>query len=253
MDCVNKSMRRVGVWAILACVGAPCLLGNSRETVTPVSPGFSSVWRHGFVPFALLSADPTEVLIHKVEQRYNKARTLTVDFVEDYSIQGRRRPSESGKLSLRKQGKMRWDYTKPAGKVFVSDGKMIYLYTSEDNKVEKIPLKDTEDMRAPLAFLLGHLDLKKEFRDFIVRPESGSTWLEAGAKSAKTPYEKIQMLISADGQISKLNVMGRDASQLQFDLSHEQVNPEVNDSIFAFKIPPGAEVVNAIEYVGEGR
>ena len=29
---------------------------------------------------------------------------------------------------------------------------MIYLYTAWDNRVEKIPLKDTEDMRAPLRF-----------------------------------------------------------------------------------------------------
>ena len=195
----------------------------------------------------------TDSLITKVEQRYNKARTLTVDFVEDYRVLGHARPPERGKLSLRKQGKMRWDYSKPVGKVFISDGKTIYLYTAEDNKVEKIPLKDTEDMRAPLAFLLGHLDLKKEFRDFLVRPGDGAEWLTASAKNGNTPYEKIEMLIADDGEINKMDVLGRDGSRLQFTLSHEQLNPAVNDSLFAFKIPPGAEVVNAIEYSGEGR
>jgi len=58
-------------------------------------------------------------------------------------LQGHRRSPEAGKLTLRKQGKMRWDYAKPAGKVFVSDGKMFYLHTAADNKVEEIPLKDT--------------------------------------------------------------------------------------------------------------
>jgi outer membrane lipoprotein carrier protein len=135
----------------------------------------------------------------------------------------------------------------------VSDGKMIYLYTAADNKVEKLPLKDTEDMRAPLAFLLGHLDLKKEFRDFIVRPDAAGLWLDAGAKNAKTPYGKIQMLVGPAGEIRKLNVVGRDESELQFTLSNERVNPSVNQSLFTFKIPPGAEVVDAIEYAGEGR
>ena len=195
----------------------------------------------------------TDGLIQKVEQHYNKAKTLTVAFVEDYSIQGHRRPQEAGSLTLRKQGKMRWDYTKPAGKVFVSDGKMIYLYTSADNKVEKIRLKDTEDMRAPLAFLLGHLDLKKEFRDFTLRPEGGSAWLDANAKNAKTPYQAIQMRVTADGEINQLTIIGRDESRLQFGLSNERVNPAVDDSLFAFRIPAGAEVVDAVEYAGEGR
>jgi outer membrane lipoprotein carrier protein len=50
---------------------------------------------------------------------------------------------------------MRWDYLRPAGKLFISDGKTVYLYSASENRVEKMPLKDTEDMRAPLAFLLG--------------------------------------------------------------------------------------------------
>jgi outer membrane lipoprotein carrier protein len=195
----------------------------------------------------------TDDLIQKVERRYNGAKTLAVDFVEEYSVQGHRRPAESGKLTLRKQGKMRWDYAKPAGKLFVSDGKMVYLYTSEDNKVEEIPLKDTEDMRAPLAFLLGHLELKKEFRDFAVWPEGEERWLSANAKSPRSLYEKVEMLVNPDGAIKALVVFGRDASRLQFALSHEQLNPTVNDAFFAFRIPPGAEVVSALEYAGEGR
>ena len=79
---------------------------------------------------------------------------------------GRPRKSESGELTLRKPGRMRWDYTAPAGKLFLSDGKQVYLYTPDSNRVERMPLKESDDMRAPLAFLLGKLDFAKEFRDF---------------------------------------------------------------------------------------
>lgn len=221
-----NSMRQLGFWAIFGCAVAPLML---QADTAP------------------------DALISKVEQHYNKARTLTVDFVETYSMQGHPRPTETGKLTLRKQGKMRWDYSRPSGKLFISDGKTIYLYTSDDNRVEKIPLRDTEDMRAPLAFLLGHLELKKEFQNFTVKPDGPAEWLYATARSAKAPYEKIQMLIRPDGEISQLIVLSRDGAQLNFQLSDEKVNPPVNDSLFAFKIPPGAEVVNAVEYTGEGR
>jgi len=198
--------------------------------------------------FALTEAD---ALIQAVQERYNGARTLSVNFVESYSIVGHARPPESGLLTLRKQGKMRWDYSQPKGKLFVSDGKSVFLYTEGDNRVEKVPLKATEDMRAPLAFLLGRLDMKKEFRDFQVRNTGSGTWLDAKAKNDRLPYEGIRMLVGPDGDIRQLNVFGRDQSVTGFSFSNEKLNPPVPDDLFHFKVPPGAEVVNAVEFAAE--
>ena len=198
---------------------------------------------------SVVFADPTaDGLIKQLQDRYNGARTLSVGFVENYSIQGHARPPEMGTLTLRKQGKMRWDYTRPAGKLFISDGKNVYLYTARDNRVEKVPLKDTEDMRAPLAFLLGRLDMKKEFRDFQAHPGQGGMWLDAAAKNDRLPYEQVQMLIAADGAVRELKVLGRDQSVVTYAFSDEHLNPPVSDSIFHFQIPPGAEVVDAVEF-----
>lgn len=203
------------------------------------------------IVFALavaLGAPTADELIRQLQDRYNGVRTLSVDFrMEDHQ-----RPPEEGKLTLRKQGKMRWEYSKPAGKLFVADGKTVYLYSAKDNKVEKVPLKDTEDMRAPLAFLLGRLDLKKEFRNFATRPgEEGGTWLAASAKNDRAPYEQIEMLIGPDGSVRHLKTTGRDQSAIDYYFKEERLNPPVSDTLFHFTIPPGAEVVDAIEYGAE--
>ena len=196
---------------------------------------------------------PTDRLIEQVEARYNKAQTLSVQFEESYSLLGRKRPPESGTLTLRKGGKMRWDYAHPEGKLFVSDGKTIFLYTSGDNRVEKLPVRDTEDMRAPLAFLLGKLDMKKEFRNFQVQEQPGGTLLSASAKNDRLPYKTVDMLIAGDGSIRQLRVAGRDESLLTYVFRDEKLNIPLNDSIFHFTIPPGAEVVDAVDYKGEGK
>jgi outer membrane lipoprotein carrier protein len=201
----------------------------------------------------LFAQTSTDGLIKQVQQRYNRARTLSVEFIEEYSMQGHARQPEAGTLTLRKQGKMRWDYSRPAGKLFVSDGKSVYLYTAADNRVEKVPLKDTEDMRAPLAFLLGRLDMKKEFRDFTARPGEGGTWLDASAKTDNLPYGKVQMLITANGSIQELKVVGRDESELNFRFKEERLNPAVPDSLFRFVVPPGAEIVQPVEFNGENK
>jgi outer membrane lipoprotein carrier protein len=184
-------------------------------------------------------------LLRGVEQHYNRAKTLQVHFVESYSVQGRARKSESGELTLRKPGRMRWDYSAPSGKLFVSDGKDVYLYTPEAHRVEKTKLKASDDMRTPLAFLLGKLDFAKDFRDFEVKPEGANFLITAKARNDKLPYEKIQMLVTPDYQIQRLVIDGQDLSMLTFQLDGEKLNPPVDDAVFKFQMPAGATLVNA--------
>ena len=195
---------------------------------------------------AFASQTEIQALIRGVEHRYNAARTLSVSFTETYRIAGRERAPESGRLVLRKPGRMRWTYTRPEGKLFVSDGKEVYLYTSQDNRVEKSTLKASDDLRAPMAFLLGKLNLKKEFQDFESHGGTVGTWLVGKAANDRLPYESVAMLIAPDYSIRELKITGRDESTLNFSFSDETVNPKVNDELFAFAIPAGAEVVNAV-------
>jgi len=188
----------------------------------------------------------TNLLIQRVESHYNRARTLSLRYREVMVEEGRSRRPESGVLTLRKPGKMRWEYDSPAGKLFVSDGKTVYLYTPQDQRVERSSLKVSEDLRAPMAFLLGHLDLKREFAAFSIREAGADTWLDAAAKNSRVPYEKIELLVTPDASIKQLNVVGRDQSRLSFSFSNETLNPPLSDRLFQFAVPAGAEVVDAV-------
>ena len=75
--------------------------------------------------------------LEQIENRYNRTKTLQVTFEESYMGSGRPRRSEAGELSLRKPGRMRWEYTQPAGKLFLSDGKLIYYYNPISKRAEK--------------------------------------------------------------------------------------------------------------------
>jgi outer membrane lipoprotein carrier protein len=184
------------------------------------------------------------VLLKGVEQRYNHAKTLQVQYNETYTVQGQARKSETGTLTLRKPGRMRWDYSAPAGKLFLSDGKDVYLYTPDSHRVEKEPLKASEDMRAPMAFLLGKLDFSKEFRNFELKPEGAAYVVTAKAKSDKLPYEKVEMLVTPEYEIRRLVVNGQDGSILTFLFDQEKLNPTVNDAQFKFQLPAGATLVS---------
>ncbi len=193
----------------------------------------------------IMAAEPDlKALLKGLENRYNHARTLQVQFTETYTGQGRPRQYETGQLSLRKPGRMRWDYSLPAGKLFLSDGKNVYLYTPEAKRVERMPLKETDDMRAPLAFLLGKLDFDKEFRDFQMMPKAGNYLVSATAKSDKLPYDHVELLVTPGFEIRTLVVRGLDKSLLTYQFDQEKINPPVDDRQFKFQMPAGATLIN---------
>jgi len=174
-----------------------------------------------------------------VERHYNSAQTLAVDFEQNYVASGQRR-SESGTLTLRKPGRMRWDYSHPAGKVFVSDGKTLWYYSPLAQRAEHSKVKESADLRAPLAFLLGKLDFHRDFTE--IREEGGE--IVALPKSDRAPYREVRFTADADGVIHRVKVTGQDASQMEFVFRNERRNVPVKDALFRFIPPAGAEVVD---------
>jgi outer membrane lipoprotein carrier protein len=191
----------------------------------------------------VVAADsPTQHILKEVERRYNRAETLQVGFSETYSGPSRAARTERGTLYLRKPGRMRWDYTSPAGKLFISDGKNLYLYVPGSNP-EKMKLKETEDMRAPLAFLLGKLNFEKEFQNIKVKPEGTDQLITAEPKSGNLPYSEAEFVVSPIFEIRKLRIHNLDQSLLDFAFDSEKINPPLPNSLFQFRAPPGTQMI----------
>lgn len=201
--------------------------------------------------FPLLAADTKDIALSIVldglENRYNRTKTLQVSFEESYMGSGRPRRSESGELSLQKPGKMRWEYAQPAGKLFLSDGKLIYYYNPVSKRAEKMKVRESEDMRAPLAFLLGKLDFQKDFTDFKLKIDGDNKLVIAKPKSEKLPYKQVEFTVSPQMEIRQLIVSGYDDAVLIFRFANERVNPVIDESQFKFELPAGATWLEASE------
>src|SRR5580698_10967986 len=119
------------------------------------------------IPFSLSAAGfDTEKVLTGIEDRYNHIQSLQVNFVQTYKFRGPTRAPEKGTLYLHKPGRMRWQYTVPEGKLGISDGKFFYDYDPAEKRANKQSMKDDDDLRGPLAFLLGSLDFNKDFGKF---------------------------------------------------------------------------------------
>jgi outer membrane lipoprotein carrier protein len=142
---------------------------------------------------------------------------------------------------------MRWEYTAPEKKLFVSDGHKIYSYIPQDRQVIVGTMPRDEHAPTPALFLTGKGDITRDFNasfDRVAEAQPGSFALKLTPKRREAEYESltlvldpktltIQMLITVDAQ------GGRSA----FIFSNLKENVGVADNQFVFKMPRNVDVV----------
>ena len=77
---------------------------------------------------------------------------------------------------------MRWDYTAPEPKQFVSDGLKLYSYVPQDKQVIVSPVGRDDDGTTPALFLAGKGSLVREFTPSLVDLPGG---LPPGSRALK--------------------------------------------------------------------
>jgi outer membrane lipoprotein carrier protein len=198
----------------------------------------------GLTSFALPSVSS---VARQVDQRYNGLQTLTAEFTEIYQGSGMDR-TESGTLWLKKPGKMRWEYRSPEEKLFVGDGHDGWLYLPAEKQVRKSSMKNLNDVRSPLAFLLGKTKLEKELEGLSFAPDL-QTWhqddvvLRGIPRGMEDTLRQVVLEITPEHAIVRILLYGTDDSNTEYRFSNQKENAAVPDSKFRFSPPPGTEVI----------
>jgi outer membrane lipoprotein carrier protein len=189
------------------------------------------------------AAQTPDAILRTVDAHYNHLASLRTRYVEHYTGMGLNR-SESGTLTLKKPGRMRWAYDTPAGKVFILDGKFAWFYTPGDAQAQRISAKQMDDLRTPLRFLLGHTELQKELEGIDVTP-SGANFRIAGIpKGMQNRMKDLILIVTPAGSIVEMKIEEVDGAVTEFTFSESQENVPTKDSDFVFTPPAGVAIVD---------
>ncbi|MBZ5504413.1 MAG: outer membrane lipoprotein carrier protein LolA [Acidobacteriia bacterium] len=181
-----------------------------------------------------------------VDEHYNHLKTFKAEFTEIYQGDGISR-TESGTLWLKKPGRMRWEYRVPREKLFLIDSQNAYFYVTGDRQARKTPVKNLDDIRSPLRYLLGKTKLEKELEGLSVAPDltpiqQGDIVLRGVPKTMKDRVSEVLLEVSATHQIHRIVIHSVDSTVTDFRFSQIEENVPVQDSLFRFTAPPGVEV-----------
>jgi len=196
--------------------------------------------------FAQKPSPTAKELAARVDRHYNQQHSLKAAFSETYQGMGVKR-TESGTLLLVKPGRMKWDYSSPAGKLFLLDGKYAWFYTRGDPQVQRIPAKQLDDLRSPLRFLLGHTELEKEMGGLtLAAAGNGNFTLTGQPKGQEQRILRLTLTVTAAGTIIAIEIEETDGALTHFTFSGEEPNVAVPADTFHFTPPAGVPVVNAL-------
>jgi len=184
---------------------------------------------------------------HAVDEHYNHLRSLQAEFSETYRGGGMDR-EESGTLWLKKPGKMRWEYRSPRDKLFLSDGKDAWFYVPGDRQVRKTSVRKLEDLRSPLAFLLGKTRLEKELQGLGFAPDiapmdQGDLVLRGVPRALGDRISQILLEVTPQNQIRRIQIEETDGSTTEYRFSQQKEDLQLADQLFRFAPPPGVEMI----------
>ena len=183
-----------------------------------------------------------------VDARYNHLRTLHTEFTEIYKGAGIER-TEVGTLWLKKPGKMRWEYRSPREKLFVSDGKDAWFYVPGERQARKTAVRKLDDLRSPLAFLLGKTRLEKELQGLSlatdVSPiEPGDIVLRGVPQAMADRVSQVLLEVTPQSWLKRIVIEESDGSTTEYRFSEPKEDIKIADKRFEFAVPQGVEVVD---------
>ena len=150
---------------------------------------------------------------------------------------------------MKRPNRMRWEYTQPTAKLFVLDGRRTYFYVPRDNQVAVAAWQGSTEF-TPLLFLVGRGDLKRDFlierADDDPKLAAGDTVLRLVPRIEQAQFKEVLIEVrQTEAEILRLSVLEHGGNRNDYLFRRPQANTALPDALFRFKVPPGAEVLQA--------
>ncbi len=190
--------------------------------------------------------DPSSLargLVEMIEDRHARTRDMVARFVQTYrsGLLGREL-LEEGVVSIKRPGRMRWEYREPEEKLFISDGETFYFYVPEDRQV--IVQEQDEQRSLAARLLFGHGGLLDEFEASLDEPfEEGVLRVRLVPRTESAELERAFIDVEPSGRVRSILLEDLQGNRTRFRFEDVRENEGLKDELFDFEVPKGVEVI----------
>lgn len=201
-----------------------------------------------FLPIVLASgAANVDVIVKRLQARYDSTSGFRADFTQEVESATLGEKIESkGKVSFKKPGRMRWEFTVP-DQLLVSDGTSFWFYRPADKQVLKTPFQQAFRSATPASFLLGVGRLTQDFTVVLSGETTDAYTLRLTPKKDPEAIGFLDLVVDAKTfdilQATVTDPLGN-TTRLRF-ANIDRAAP-LDDALFRFTAPPGVDIVEPL-------
>jgi outer membrane lipoprotein carrier protein len=190
-----------------------------------------------------------EQILDRVEKKYT-GRSFQAGFVQESTIKAMDIVDfASGKIFVRYPGMMRWEYEKPEDQIIITDGHKLWIYRPTDNQVltGSAPAFFSDGKGA--SFLSDIKLIRQKFKISLENSKE-DFFYELKLQPLEKKLDVIDIRLSVTKNtftVIRISTYNSYDDENRIEFVNHRFDVKLDESLFSFKIPPGADVVQLDE------
>lgn len=195
-----------------------------------------------FLTASLVYTQSAGDLIRRLQSKFNSINNFTANFSQIYStVEGQNQRKSFGKFLYKRKNKFIVDLKNQS---IISDGQTIW---NSDKRFNRVVISNLAD--DPTSFSLERFvfDYPRLCKSKVVKDDAvakGDEYVELTPKDQDMEFKYVKIWLTADGMISKLEVLDLGDVRYTFQFTDLKVNQELPDSRFTFEPPKGMKIID---------
>jgi chaperone LolA len=181
--------------------------------------------------------------VASVEAYLSGLKTLSASFLQVVrNKQGDITDRASGKLSIARPNRFRWDYRQPYEQTIVADGEKLWLY---DPDLQQVTVRSLQQGlgSTPAMLLSGSGKVGDAFTAGPTERKGDWTWQRLVPKQRGTDFERVSLAFDERGELAAMELLDKLGQTTTISFGELRRGAPIDDAQFRFTPPPGADVI----------
>ncbi len=147
----------------------------------------------------------------------------------------------TGSMAIARPGRFRFEYQGDVQQLIVADGSRVWLYDADLEQVTVRPLAAALGS-TPAMLLTGRGRIGEAFALAGTREGDGRTWVVLRPRDASSTFESVAIALAGE-RLAAMEMRDGFGQVTRLELRDVEQNVALDDALFRFEPPPGADVV----------
>jgi outer membrane lipoprotein carrier protein len=181
--------------------------------------------------------------VARVDAYLANLKTLSASFVQVVrNKQGDITDRATGRLSISRPDRFRWDYSEPYEQVIVADGRKLWLY---DPDLQQVTVRSLQQGlgSTPAMLLSGAGKAADAFASGPIEQKGDWAWCRLEPRERGTDFERVSLAFDRRGELAAMELVDKLGQTTTIEFGDVRRGAALDAALFRFTPPPGADVI----------